>query len=217
MIGLLKIIFKSIPWILLVAILSWLLIEEKIDFGIKEGSKDVYQNNILTQVEAIGKLELAQYHFQEVTELNKNADYVELFSRKFKLAPDARALLISQGSAAGCIDLANISKADIDITRDTLFITIPQPELCYYKIDLANSRFYDLEVTSLDKKKRQEFMEEIYRLAESQIKQSALELGILEQTRENAHRILDPMLEKIAGKPVVISFQMAEDISPEFL
>ncbi|HCX21748.1 MAG: hypothetical protein CMB80_24035 [Flammeovirgaceae bacterium] len=217
MIGLLKIIFKSIPWILLVAILSWLLIEEKIDFGIKEGSKDVYQNNILTQVEAIGKLELAQYHFQEVTELNKNADYVELFSRKFKLAPDARALLISQGSAAGCIDLTNISKADIDITRDTLFITIPQPELCYYKIDLANSRFYDLEVTSLDKKKRQEFMEEIYRLAESQIKQSALELGILEQTRENAHRILDPMLEKIAGKPVVISFQMAEDISPEFL
>ena len=217
MIGLLKIIFKSIPWILLVAILSWLLIEEKIDFGIKEGSKDVYQNNILTQVETIGKLELAQYHFQEVTELNKNADYVELFSRKFKLAPDARALLISQGSAAGCIDLTNISKADIDITRDTLFITIPQPELCYYKIDLANSRFYDLEVTSLDKKKRQEFMEEIYRLAESQIKQSALELGILEQTRENAHRILDPMLEKIAGKPVVISFQMAEDISPEFL
>ncbi|MBR11121.1 MAG: hypothetical protein CMP48_25995 [Rickettsiales bacterium] len=217
MIGLLKIIFKSIPWILLVAILSWLLIEEKIDFGIKEGSKDVYQNNILTQVEAIGKLELAQYHFQEVTELNKNADYVELFSRKFKLAPDARALLISQGSAAGCIDLANISKADIDITRDTLFITIPQPELCYYKIDLANSRFYDLEVTSLDKKKRQEFMEEIYRLAESQIKQSALELGILEQTRENAHRILDPMLEKIAGKPVVISFQMAEDVSPELI
>lgn len=217
MIGLLKIIFKSIPWILLVAILSWLLIEEKIDFGIKEGSKDVYQNNILTQVEAIGKLELAQYHFQEVTELNKNADYVELFSRKFKLAPDARALLISQGSAAGCIDLTNISKADIDITRDTLFITIPQPELCYYKIDLANSRFYDLEVTSLDKKKRQEFMEEIYRLAESQIKQSALELGILEQTRENAHRILDPMLEKIAGKPVVISFQMAEDVSPELI
>ena len=153
----------------------------------------------------------------QVTELNKNADYVELFSRKFKLAPDARALLISQGSAAGCIDLANISKADIDITRDTLFITIPQPELCYYKIDLANSRFYDLEVTSLDKKKRQEFMEEIYRLAESQIKQSALELGILEQTRENAHRILDPMLEKIAGKPVVISFQMAEDVSPELI
>ena len=73
MIGLLKIIFKSIPWILLVAILSWLLIEEKIDFGIKEGSKDVYQNNILTQVEALGKLELAQYHFQEVTELKGEA------------------------------------------------------------------------------------------------------------------------------------------------
>tara|TARA_B100001245_G_C22873957_1_gene420259 strand:+ start:1077 stop:1730 length:654 start_codon:yes stop_codon:yes gene_type:complete len=217
MIGLLKILLKTLPWLIVVALLSWMLIEEKIDFGIKEGSKEVYQNSILTQVEAIGKLELAEYHFQEVTELNKNADYVELFSRKFKLAPDARALLISQGSAAGCIDLTLMQNTDIKLINDTLHVTVPQPELCYYKMDLANSRFYDLEVTSLDKKKRQEFMDEIYRLAEAQIKQSALQLGILNQTRENAQLILKPMLEKIASKPVILKFKMNEKLPPENL
>lgn len=217
MIGLLKLILKTLPWLLVVALSMWMIFEDKIDIGVKEGSKTSYQNTILTQVKAIGRLELAEYHFQEVTELSKDADYVELFNRKFKLAPDARALLIAQGSAAGCIDLTKISDSDIRLSEDTIRILMPAPELCYYKIEMENSRFYDLEITSLDKKKRQEFMDEIYRLAEAQIKESALQLGILDQTKENAELILQPMLEKITGKPVIIQFELStNEVDPFF-
>ncbi len=211
MISLIKIVLKILPWLLTTGLLSWMLLSEKLDFTIHQGTTEVYQNSILTQVEAIGKIELALYHFQEVTELHKHADYVELFSHKFKLTPDARALLISQGTAAGCIDLAHLQPTDFKVIDDTLHLLLPPPELCYYKMDLSSSRFYDLEISSLDKQKRQEFTEEVYKMAEQQIKQSALELGIMNQTKENAQIILKPMLENLANLPVVLAFRLSEE------
>lgn len=212
MIALLRIIFKMLPWLIVVALLSWLLLAEKLNIGISKGVKNTYQSSLLTRVESLGKLELVRYHFQEVTEIQKAADRIDL--KLFKLptiVPDSRAVLISEGSAVGCIDLTLIQKEDIIHSDDTLYVRLPAPELCYFKIDLEKPRLYDLEIQGLSAKDRKQFIEELYRVAEQDIRASALKMGILEETRANAQTLLKPLFESISGHAVVIQFDLSTD------
>lgn len=208
MILLLRILLKMLPWLIVVALLSWMLLAEKLSFDVVQGKEETYQNTLLTKVEQLGKLELVKYNFQEVTEVKKLADYVDLKFFKYKLLPDAKAVLISQGSAVGCIDLTLIKKEDITQLRDTVYVTLPAPELCYFKIDLEKSRIYDLEISGIPREEQKAFMEELYQAAESEIRNSALQMGILEQTRQNAQTILTPVFQDISGKVVILKFDL---------
>ena len=208
MIGLLKIILKILPWLLVIGLLGWMLMKETFSFQRMEGGKEIYQNTILNRVDQMGKMELVKYSFQEVTEIKKMADYIDFKLFKYRPIPDARAVLISQGSATGCIDLSLITEEDLTERNDTLYVTLPPPELCYFKIDLENSRLYDLKVTYMSEADRKSFIQELYRVAEKEIRDTAMETGILDQTRENAQIILKPLFESISGKTVMIQVKM---------
>lgn len=175
MISLLKIILKILPWLLVVGMLSWWLLEEKIGFERIKGDKEVYQQTILNRVEHMGKLELVKYSFQEVTEIKQMADVIDLKIFKFRplLFPDSKAVLISQGSATGCIDLSQLSSDHLIEKSDTLFVQLPLPEMCYFKIDLEKSRIYDLQVNYMSADEQKAFIQELYRVAEEEIRQTA--------------------------------------------
>jgi hypothetical protein len=82
---------------------------------------------------------------------------------------------------------------------------MPEPELCVFKIDHNKSKVYNTEYAFTEEAK---LVQEAYKQAEKQIQKSALDMGILEQTKENARKILTPMLEKASGKKVVLKFPM---------
>jgi hypothetical protein len=146
------------------------------------------QQMVLKEVTALGKLELVRYTFKDIVE----------HERPRAVLPNARAVLIVQGEATGCIDLTRLTENDIQ-PGDTLVVRLPEPELCGYKIDHSQSRVYDTEYGWLDEST---LVNDAYRQAEEQIRRAALNSGILTQTRHNADRILRPVLEKVAGKPV---------------
>ncbi len=147
------------------------------------------QKVVLKEVTTLGKLELVRYTFKDVVEYN----------RPRAILPNARAVLIVQGEATGCIDLTHLLPADVQV-GDTLVVRLPQPELCGWKINHSQSRVYDTEFGLLAES---ELVSEAYKQAEEQVRRAALNSDILKQTRQNADRILRPVLEKVAGKPVV--------------
>ncbi|MEM6735107.1 MAG: DUF4230 domain-containing protein [Bacteroidota bacterium] len=205
----LKLILRVLPWVLLALVaLIWTGFLDGFGFDNIQGKKETYQNTILTRIEQIGKLELAEYNFQEVTEIKKVADTIDFRLFKFKVAPDSKAVLISQGNAVGCIDLTKITLSDIQEIKDTLYLKLPKPEICYFKIDLEKSRIYDLQINYLSPDERTQFIEELYQVAEQKIKTAALQTGILTQTNENAQRILKPLFESITGKTVILQARM---------
>lgn len=208
MISLLRTILFVLPWALLIGILSWLLVEEKLTTDDIEPSREVYQSSILNRVEQMGNLELVKYNFQEVTEIKKVAESMDFKFFKWKAQTDSKAVLISSGSAVGCIDLTRIRREDINAGSDTVYITLPTPEMCFFKIDLEKSRIYDLQIDYLRKEDRAAFMDQLYDEAEKNIRKTALDMGILEQARENAQTLLQPLFEEISGKPVVLTFSM---------
>lgn len=206
----LKILYKLFPLIiaslLLFLGLQWLT--TSFSEREKQAQIEVEHQSILNSVEALGKMELVKYNFKEITELKeKNEKYLWIFD-----VPDSEVVLITNGEAVGCIDLTKISYNDIEINEDAVIVRLPQPELCYYKLNLKNSKIYSVNKVVYYKDDK-EIIEKAYKSAEEQIKEAALNSGILEQTKANAELILKPLFERIAGKKVLFSYAMDTKIS----
>ena len=150
---------------------------------------------VLEEVQALGKLELVRYNFKDIVE----------HEQVTKWLPNAKAVLIVQGEAIGCIDLTKITTSDVTEASDTVIVHLPEPELCSYKIDHSKSKVYNTEYAFMEEAK---LVQAAYQHAEQQIQKAALEMGILEQTKQNANQILKPVLEKVSGKKVVLRYPM---------
>ena len=185
------------PFMIIIVLLGWIYISSK-----SQGKSEsiINRTTILDKIETLGKLELVKYQFKEVTELTEiSKEYFDLF----KLGPDSKIALISTGYAVGCIDLTLIKKEDVNIDEETIYIQLPAPELCYYKLDLDKTRIFSLQTNPL--KDESDFIQTAYKNAEKEIEAAALASGILEQTSENARLILKPLIENLSGKSVVFS------------
>jgi hypothetical protein len=222
-----RLLFFGLPWILLLILLFiWYL---GFDFPGKGGKSSVEVINtrlILEKVEELGKIELIKYNYHEIfdyQQLSEGKIKGSTALRQFDYSPDLKAVLITQGEAVGCIDLTRLKLKDIIFQDDTLIVHLPDPELCYYKLDLENTRVYDFERSSWwsrifpDEEETKGVIERAYREAERQIRISALEDGILEETKNNAEVILRPLIEKFADKPVIFIYEPGgELIAPEW-
>ena len=151
------------------------------------------QSIVLKEVTALGKLELVRYTFKDIVEHEQLNTFL----------PNPSAVLIVEGEATGCLDLAKISMADITTDGDSVTVRLPKPELCGWKINHDRSRVYDTQFSFLTDS---QLVSDAYRQAERQIRQSALNGGILEQTRRNADQMLRPLLERISGHRVGFLF-----------
>jgi len=160
-----------------------------------EDETETMHTIVLQEISSMGKLEVVKYNFKDVVE----QEIVKMW------LPNAKAILIVQGEAIGCVDLAKVSMEDITSDDETLVVNMPEPELCVFKIDHSKSKVYNTEYAFTDEAR---LVQEAYKQAEKQIQKSALDMGILEQTEVNARKILTPMLEKASGKKVVIKFPL---------
>ncbi|WP_229725270.1 DUF4230 domain-containing protein [Hymenobacter baengnokdamensis] len=160
----------------------------------REPQVTVTHNTVLTQVEALGKLELVRYRFKDVVEYKRSA--------KYPFLPDAKAALIVGGEAVGCLDLRQLRPQDVTFEGDSVVrLILPAPELCAFQVDHSQSRVFSTENGFFQDA---ELVDEAYRYAEAQVRRSALQAGILAETQRNAQQILVPMLHTLTGRRVVI-------------
>jgi hypothetical protein len=156
-------------------------------------------NTVLQEITAMGKLELVKYNFKDVVEHKVVKQWL----------PNAKAVLIVSGEAVGCIDLTKIKASDVIEDKDTVIVYLPKPELCTYKINHEQSKVYDVEYAFMDEAS---LVNDAFTAAEKQIGKSALKMGILEQTRENAEKILTPLLERVSGKKVLLRYRLSGEL-----
>jgi len=160
----------------------------------REPQVTVTHNTVLTQVEALGKLELVRYRFKDVVEYKK--------SSKYPFLPDAKAALIVGGEAVGCLDLRKIKPQDVSFEGDSVVrVLLPAPELCSFQVNHKQSRVFSTENGFFQDGA---LVDEAYRYAEAQVRRSALQSGILAETQRNAEQILVPMLRTLTGRRVII-------------
>lgn len=156
-------------------------------------------NVVIKEIVSLGKMELVKYSFRDVVEQEIIRDFL----------PDPKAILIVQGEAVGCIDLSKITEKDLVTNGDTLILNLPNPEVCYHKIDHSKSKIYKTDYAFMNEAV---LLDEAYRKAEEQILKSALDSDILDQTKKNADLILKPLIENISSKKVVIKYALSGDL-----
>ena len=202
-----KTILRFLPWLIALLLLAFLWIRRMSTYVTPE-KFSIEQTTILQEIEALGKLELVKYRFKEVIEAEELAKrYLDFGIFYLPSGQDQKAVLIAKGEAVACVDLTKLRAEDFQIDKDTIYISLPTPELCYYKVDLDKSSFYDLE-TSKDNKKAGEFIDKVYKKAENQMKIAALESGILMDAERMAGLVLNPLFKGMTNKAVVIQFKM---------
>jgi len=217
-----KWIFRVLPWLLIAVMVITLYLANHWPFD-NNDTGEVHRidtHTVLQEVEALGKMELVKYHFSEIL----NYDYLSegkvkggMLTGDYDFDPDLSAVMVASGEAAGCLDLTRISAQDIITVGDTLYIHLPAPELCYYKLDLENTRIIKITQEGWwsrlfsDGEEERRVYDKAYKSAEQQIKNAALESGILDKTRENATLILKPMLEQMTKRNVVLIFDPGGD------
>lgn len=149
---------------------------------------------LVESIESMGKLELVKYRISDVIEHKDVSAYL----------PDASVLLIVKADAVGCIDLTRISKEKISINGDSVSIQLPEPEICYIKIDHDASKVYDTKMAFF---REAELVDQAYRNAEIEIKKEVTRSDILQQTRSNAIHVFKPLLEGLGFKHYDITFE----------
>jgi hypothetical protein len=159
---------------------------------------EVSEDVMVEKITSMGKLELVKYSMKDVLEKKQI----------HTILPDERVLFVAVGEVTACIDLTKVRKQDI--TRDSLgnsvTVMLPQPEICYTKLDHQRSKVYDVSGVMLPSTTKT-MVEDIYKLAEKRLLDNAREMKITDKARENAQLIFKPLLEGVSGKTVVLKFK----------
>ncbi|RZL37673.1 MAG: DUF4230 domain-containing protein [Pedobacter sp.] len=185
-----KRIFQILPWIILV-VAGYLFLTKTFSINTSVESK----HQMLTEkIEAIGKLELVRYQISDVLEHKAKTDFL----------PEASVLLIVKAEAVGCIDLTKITRDAIVVTGDSAEITLPQPEICYVKIDHKKSRVYDTKMAFF---READLVDAAYKEAERKLTEEVKKSNILAQTKTNALSVLKPIIEGLGYKNVKLNFE----------
>ena len=153
------------------------------------------KHQILVQsIEKMGKLELVKDRMSDVIEHKNVTSYL----------PDASVLLIVKADAVGCMDLTKITDEDIVVQGDSATIYLPQPELCYVKIDHKDSKVYDTKMAFL---REGQLVDEAYKYAEAEVKRRVEKSDIRKQTQQNAVTVLKPIIEGLGFHSVRFEFK----------
>lgn len=162
------------------------------------GSRKEFHEDVMVQkITSMGKLELVKYAMKDVIEQKEVRSVL----------PDKRILFVAVGEVTGCIDLIKVQKKDVvKVGEDSLTVYLPQPEICYVKLDHQKSKVYDVSGSWFPTDTK-DLVEGIYKTAEQRLLKNASEMQILPKTKQNALLIFKPMLENFSGRKVGVLFR----------
>jgi len=157
---------------------------------------EISDTGLVQKITSMGKLELVKYEMKDIIEQKE----------VHPILPDSRVLLLAVGEATACIDLTKVTKSDIKQGKDSVTVFLPEPEICYAKLDHEKSKIYDIKGVMFEDGAK-DMVESVYKIAEKKILDDAKEMNVLGLARQNAQLIFKPLLEGVSGKTVILKFR----------
>ena len=148
---------------------------------------DTSMPTVVRQIQQLQRLETVVFNMDKIISGGWESRYLPTF-----LAGE-RLLLVVDGDVTAGVDLGRIAAADISVSGQTIRMKIPDSEIFSARIDNEKTRVYSRETglfTSVDPN----LESEIRREAERQVRQAALDNGILREAAHNARTTLTSFL-----------------------
>lgn len=189
-----RILFILVSMLLITCFLIFLFFYIKHEFTASR--IEITDSGMVQKISSMGKLELVKYEMKDII------DQKEVHP----ILPDSHVLFLAVGEVTACIDLTKVKKSDITQKGDSVIVSLPQPEICYAKLDHEKSKVYDIRGVMFEDGAK-DMVEDVYKLAEKRILDNANQMNVLGLARQNAQLIFKPLLESISGKTVVLNFR----------
>jgi hypothetical protein len=161
--------------------------------GLGPGASMRATPTVVLAVRDLSRLESESYHVEKVVELT------DAQSKLFGLveAKDA-ILLVAVGDVVAGVDLSSLSDADVraDDATHTVHVTLPAPEVFSASLDATQTHVYERRTDVLAS--RNEKLEGLARSeAEKQMRQAAIDEGILTRAKASAERTVRGLLRSL--------------------
>lgn len=149
---------------------------------------DLSRPTVVQHVQQLQRLETVVYSMEKIVSGSQESRYLPQF-----LAGD-RLLLIVYGEVTAGVDLAHLDAEALQISNGAVQIAMPAPDIFSTRIDNARSRVYTRE-TGLFTSPDPHLESDVRREAERQVRQAALDGGILPTAAANARATLTTFLK----------------------
>lgn len=172
----------------------------------KKGENYTYRfgsQTIIKQITSLNRLETASYTIEKVIDAGTSGNRLQQF-----LVGD-RLLLIAHGQVIAGFDMSKVRIEDLDVTGQTLRITMPAPEILVSKLDNEQTRVYDRQSGIFTKGDR-DLESEARKEAEAVIKDAACKGGILDEATKNARNQLTALFKGMGFTTVILNVPAGE-------
>ena len=156
---------------------------------------DMSRPTVVHQVQQLQRLETVVYSMEKIVTGSQESRYLPTF-----LAGD-RLLLIVYGDVTAGIDLAALDVEAVQVDGTAITMTLPAADIFATRIDNTRTRVYSRE-TGLFTSPDPNLESEVRREAERQVRQAALDGGILKNAAANAQTTLTTFLRGLGFQTV---------------
>ncbi len=162
---------------------------------------------IVREVRRLARLETASYSMQKVIRAERNQDL--LWG-----ALGESLIFVAVGDVVAGIDLAQLTEADLQVLDpETVVLHLPDAELFFAALDNEQSYVADRDRGLLARVDPQ-LESQVRREAERQIRDEALEAGLLEEANRNARLAIEEFLNKLGFTNVIFTDEPPPPASP---
>lgn len=148
---------------------------------------DTSRPTVVRQIQQLQRLETVAFNMDKIISGGWESRYIPTF-----LAGE-RLLLIVAGDVTAGVDLGRIAAANIIVSGPTIRMKIPDTEIFATRVDNERTRVYSRE-TGLFTRVDPNLESDVRREAERQVRQAALDNGILQVAAANARTTLQSFL-----------------------
>lgn len=191
-----KVLIIMIAMFLLLAITSLSTISILKNKGEKYAFTSSSQT-VIKQIQSLNRLETASFTIEKVIDAGTTGNRLQQF-----LVGD-RLLLIAHGEVIAGFDMSEITDKDINVSGQTLKVTMPAPSILVSKLDNEQTRVYDRQSGILTRGDR-DLESEARNEAEVVIRTAACKGGILDEASKNARNQLTTLFKGMGFTTVII-------------
>jgi len=158
--------------------------------------------NVLAKIQELRRLESVSFHMERVIDLKQRQDH--LFGL---IQANDEILLIAAGDVIAGVDLEKMRDGDVTVypRERRARVRVPPPELLVVSLD--NDRTYvHSRKTDLLAQRNEQIESRARQLAESTIRQAALDAGVLERARQSAGNTITVLVRSLDYDRVDISW-----------
>lgn len=153
--------------------------------------------SVVHQVRSLRRLDTVVYAMDKIV----SGGYENRFLPRV-IAGD-RLLLVVYGDVTAGVDLAGVEASGVTINDRSVTLTLPAPEIFSTRLDNTKTRVYSRE-TGLFSRVDPDLESQVRKEAENQVRQAALDGGILSTAAANAAATLTSFLKGLGFDQVVV-------------